>query len=136
MKKPFYLIFLIIVLFQITASAQNTVRFSDVKAGMKDAALEQEAIEVANAKAIGYHWHEEYTKAVIVSPNWELTFDKNGAVNGRKIHVELYSRMDNGKCGIVDFRFKQRLNTEGPKDVFSGLLVYDSNGDEYYVDCE
>ena len=112
------------------------MRFDDIKAGMKDTRLEEEAIEVANAKAIGYHWHETYTRAVIVSSGWELAFDKNGAMNGRTIHVELYAKMDNGKCGIIDFRFKQKLLTEGPKDIFSDLLVYDSNGDEYYVDCE
>jgi hypothetical protein len=135
-KKGALLFLLLIIFSRLPASGQNTARFDDIKAGMKDPRLEQEAIEVANAKAIGYHWHETYTKAVIVSPDWEPAFDRNGALNGRTIHVELYAKMDNGKCGIIDFRFKQKLLTEGPKDVFSDLLVYDSNRDEYYVDCD
>jgi hypothetical protein len=126
-------IFICSLLINIQAFSQNKVKFSDIKPGMKDEQLEKEALRIANKRGIDYAWREYYTKAVIISDKWELEYTKNGFLKGRKIHMNLYGKLPQGKCAISDFTFKEKLL---PDEKFSDMLYYDHVGDMVYVDCE
>jgi len=116
------------------ASEQPTEKFSSIKAGMVNAALEQQAVKAINAKATSENWTEKYTKAKIVSTSWEI--EKNeitGAIICRKIYMKLLGVWPDGKCQAVDMGFRQDY-TGGGK--YSSTLIYHSIGDMKPVICE
>lgn len=124
---------MIMLLLSTPAFAQNQARFSDIKPGMEDKNLEWQAVREANKRGLMFCWKEDFTKAVIISPKWELDLDKDGFVKARKIHVILYSVLWSGKCAMTDFTFKQKLL---PDETFSGQLYYQAVGDMVYAECE
>ena len=134
MIKYLSLILAAFVCCAIPARSQNEVRFSSIKAGMKDLDIEREAVRLANKRAIEYHWPEEFWKAKIISDDWEDIFDADGDLAARKIHIELYARMNSGKCAMADFTFKEKLDEDGQ---FSRILfLYDHIGDMVNIECE
>jgi hypothetical protein len=128
-----YIVLIIAIFFSASAYAQNQTRFSDIKPGMQDTELEWQAIKEANKRGLTFCWKEDFTKAVIISPKWELEMDSEGFVKWRKIHMVLYAVQWNGRCAITDFTFKQKLL---PDETFSDKLYYQSVGDMVYVECE
>jgi hypothetical protein len=116
----------------VIARAQNHVKYTDIKPGMHDRWLEREGVRLANKRGMEYHWHERYTKAIILSNDWELYYDHFGCLHGRCIRMELLAEMPNGQCAMADFTFKQPLrNDDTPSD-----LSYDTMGDFIYIDCD
>lgn len=132
MKKLFSVIICSLVV-SATVNAQNKVRFSEIKAGMTDKALEKDALKIANKRGIDYCWREYYTKAVITSEKWEMAYNKNGFLVGRRIHMMLYGKLPEGKCVISDFTFKEKLL---PDEKFSNILYYDHVGEMVHVECD
>src|ERR1039458_9628913 len=95
------------------ASAQNQVKFSKLKPGMRDEFIEREAVRLANKRAMLYAWHEEFRQAKIISDNWEDIIDCDGNLVGREIHIELYATLFSGKCAMADFTFREKLIEDG-----------------------
>lgn len=116
----------------ISAIAQNQAKFSDIKAGMKNKWLEQQALRIANERATDLHWLAEYKKATIISKKWQPILNDYGYLVGRKIHMELYCVEQNGNCEMADFTFKQKYKAEG----YSNRLICIKVGQLYNVDCE
>ena len=116
----------------LSASAQNGVKFSDIKAGMKNRQLERQALRIANERATDLHWLAEYKKATIISKKWQLILNDEGYLAGRKISMELYCVEQNGNCEIADFTFKQKYTDEG----YSERLICIKIGQFINVDCE
>ena len=133
MHNRLILLLIATLLFSTGAYAQNAARFSDLKAGMTDRGLELQAIREANKRGIAFCWREDYSKAIIISPKWEMDLDANGYLRARKIHVQLYGTLSNGRCAVTDFTFKQKLLRN---EKFSTKLYYESVGDMVYVECE
>jgi len=109
-------------------------KFSDIKAGMVNAALEQQAIKLVTEKATNENWKEKYTKAKIVSTDWEI--EKNeytSEIICRKIYMKLYGVWPEGKCEAVDFGFKQDYIGGGK---YGNSLIYNGIGDMTSVVCE
>jgi len=117
----------------LSVFAQNRARFSDIRPGMLDGEIEQRALKIANQRAVDLRCPEDYTKAVIISRKWVHELDKDGFATGRTIHVELYARTEDGKCGMTDFMFRQKHLGEGE---YSRKLYFVSMGDMFTVDCE
>ncbi len=112
---------------------QNKARFSDFKPGMIDEQLVEKALKVANERAVNLRCSELYTKGVITSTGWQLEYDNNGFVKGRKIHIELYCERIHQHCGIANFTFRQKHEVDGD---FYPKLLFDKVGYMYDVDCE
>jgi hypothetical protein len=111
-----------------------TGKFSDIIAGMVNATLEQQAIKLVTEKATNENWKEKYTKAKIVSTNWEI--EKNeytSEIICRKIYMKLYGVWPEGKCEAVDFGFKQDYIGDGK---YSDSLIYNGIGDMTSIICE
>ncbi len=108
-------------------------KYGDIKANMTDANLEKQGLALVNEKATNEKWNEKYTKAKIISKDWEVVKNKvTGAVLHRKIYMSLYGVWPNGKCKAVEFGFLQDF--DGVK--FSSKLQYNSIGDMTQVECE
>lgn len=133
MAKIFIALFLILSLQGSHTYAQNHARFRDFKAGMIDENLVKQALKIANERALNLRCPETYTKGIILSYNWINELDKNGFVNARRIHIELYSERPDGRCAIADYTFKQKHEID---DVFSKKLIFEKVGGSYFVDCE
>ena len=114
------------------AFAQNRVTFHDIKAGMENRGLEHQAMWVANDRATNMRWGEEYKKAKIISPEWEVVRDYNGDTLGRFINVELYCIKSNGDCAMADFVFKEKYRDDG----YSDKLICIHIGQFINIDCE
>jgi len=133
MHRNFTLLFLLII-FSLSAQAQNQARFSNIKPGMKDADVEREAVRLANKRAREYAWPEEFWKAKIISDHWENIRDEEGYLVAREIHLELYAVMNSGKCAMADFTFRETREEDGK---YSRLkFKYDRIGDMVNVQCE
>lgn len=132
MKQQIALIALTFLL-HFTVYGQNRARFSDIQPGMVNKHLEHQALRLANERATNLRWPLEYKKALIISPKWNLLYDKNGFVKGREIHMQLYCTARSGKCGTADFTFKQRHIADG---FYSDRLQYVYAGDFYDTECE
>lgn len=115
------------------ASAQNSARFSDVRAGMCNEWAEHEAIRWANKRANDLRCREVYKDAVIVSDKWVLCTDKYRYVTGRKVHMVLYGETYDGHCGMAHFIFIQPHEGRG---YFSRKLKGEQIGNFYDVVCE
>ena len=120
------------VVYCTPAAAQNQAKFSDIKAGLKNKRLEQQALRIANERATDLHWLAEYKKATIISKKWQPILNDEGYLVARKIHMELYCVEQNGNCEIADFTFKQKYTAEG----YSDRLICIKVGQLYNVDCE
>ena len=116
----------------LPAPAQNQVKFSDIKAGMKNRQLERQALRIANERATDLHWLAEYKKATIISKKWQPILNDEGYLVGRKITMELYCVEQNGNCEMADFTFKQKYTDEG----YSERLICIKIGQFINVDCE
>jgi hypothetical protein len=112
---------------------QNGARFDAIKPGMYDEQLVQQALKIANQRAVNMRCPERYIKGVILSYQWHNVVDREGFVTGRKIHVELYCERPGEMCGMADFTFLERYVAAG---AFSDRLVFVRNGNTYAVDCE
>lgn len=114
--------------------ASASGKFSEIKVGMSNATFEQQAIKLVMEKATREHWSEKYTKAKIVSTDWEIEKDEfTGAILCRKIYMKLYGVWPNGECKAVDFGFRQDYKGAGQ---YSSTLQYNSIGDMRKIECE
>lgn len=132
MKRSFLSIALVVAALAVRGQ-QNLVRFSDIKAGMNDWYIEKEAVRLANKWATDTRCPEEYTKAVIVSADWEYYYHINGELAGRKLLVQVYCERPGLQCGMADFTFRQKYLGDHE---FSGKLTCKRIGDMIAVECE
>ena len=110
-----------------------TKKYSDMKPGMVNASLEQQALKLVNAKAAADGWKEKYTKAKIESTDWVIIKDEyTGVILHRRIDMQLYGVWPDGKCKMVGFEFQEEYTGGGNY----GSLQYTGIGDMYQVICE
>lgn len=114
--------------------AQNKVRFSSIKPGMRDAEIEREAVRLANKQARKYAWPEEFWQAKILSHAWEELRDQDGNLVAREIHIELYAVMNSGKCAMADCAFREKLHEDGKSTRV--VFKYHRIGDMVNIPCE
>ncbi len=115
------------------AYSQNYARYSDIKAGMKDAHLEHQGVMAANKRASALRCKESYEDARIVSEGWEVARNCDGMITGRYIHMELYGTDYEGKCGVSHCIFKQRRRGD---ETYSPKLTVVEMGAFYNLTCE
>lgn len=131
MSRYLALIILFTCFFAVAANAQNQAHFCDIKAAMHNPELEQAGVLAANKKAAQMGCREEFKRATITSPEWELFYEDDILV-GRKIHMEVYGETWEGQCGVTHFIFKQKYL--GHRRF--GNLRCDFMSDFYDMDCE
>jgi len=51
-------------------------KFNDIKAGMVNASFEQQAVKLVTDKATRERWAEKYSRAKIISTDWEIEKDE------------------------------------------------------------
>jgi hypothetical protein len=129
--KKIIFIFILLSMGHI-AQAQNLVKFSEIKSGMKDEYLEDQGLKIANNRAVNLRCPEEYTKAVILSYKWEKDYDKWGDLAGRQIHMQLYCVKRDG-CGMAEYTFRQKYEGRGN---FEDKLRFVKVSYMYNVACE
>jgi hypothetical protein len=133
MKSFTILITIASVLWIKPAFSQNHARFSDIKPCLTGGEeFMERALKIANERAVNLRCPETYTRAVILSCDWEMDYDGTGCVRARKLHMELYCEKPDG-CGMAEFSFKQKYKGDG---YFSDRLVFDRVGYMYDIDCE
>lgn len=126
-------VLIVLMLSALPALAQNHARFKDIKPGMVDEDLEYHALKRANQWAIDTRCEEEYTKAIILSKEWEPYYDKFGDYAGRQVLMELYCIRGYERCGIVDFTFREKYLDDGS---YSRKLKCKRMGIIVNIDCE
>lgn len=115
------------------AKGQNSARFSDIKAGMRDYRLEHIALVEANKRASALRCRETYFKAIITSDHWAIEKNQEGRTIGRHIHMELYGESYDGHCGATHFVFRQAVLGD---DTYSRRIRVADIGDFYDLPCE
>ena len=131
--------YFIIALFFILCSAtslfsQTKKHFVDFTPGMQNESLQQQALDAVNQKAENEKWKERYTKATILSTDWEIQQNEyTGSIICRKLYMVLYGVWSDGKCKAVEFSFRQDYAGAG---TFSESLLYNSIGDMTDIECD
>lgn len=120
-------------LYTHTSNAQNYARYSEIEEGMRNERLEQEAVYRANKKASSIKCRETYRVAKITSADWILEHNQYGNLTGRHLHMELYGKTYDGRCGATHFIFRQRLRGDNS---FAPKLSIAEMGDFYDLVCE
>lgn len=116
-----------------TTTAQNKAKYSDVTASMKNPKLEAHALYVANKRAAALRCREEFTKAKIVSDDWEVMRNGSGMIIARYIHMELYGETTDGRCGMSHCIFRQNMLAD---NTYSPRLKVENLGAFYDLICE
>ena len=112
--------------------AQNKIKFSDIKAGMRNEGIERQALWLANERATNLHWLAEYKKAKIISDKWQVVGSDPEEPICRIIHIELYCEKQDGDCEMSDFTFREKFK-DGK---YQHKLLFLNAGDFIHVDCE
>lgn len=111
-----------------------TAKWGDYKAKMKNPGLEQQGLKLVNDKATKEGWKEKYTKAIIISDDWEIVKNQyTSEIIERKIYMLLYGEWPDGKCKVVDFGFKQDYAGGGK---YTDKLQYNGIGSMKLIICE
>lgn len=121
------------LLLTVLTRGQNYARYSDIKPAMHDIYLENEGLRLANRRAAAIKCQEIYENAVIVSDGWQVVRDCNDDVTGLELHMELYGRTYDGKCGLTHLVFRRRLRGD---DTFADKMTISHMGDFYNMECE
>ncbi|MBK6827606.1 MAG: hypothetical protein IPG86_12375 [Chitinophagaceae bacterium] len=100
------------------------------KAGMSNAALEQQMVAAAN----NLGWNDKFLKAIITSSSW--TVHKNeltGAILYRWLGAVCTTKDNDGKCFYQEFSFKQEYTGGGN---YSGTVKFNSYGGKREIGCD
>jgi hypothetical protein len=102
-------------------------KYSDFKAGMKNAQLEAQLLQVMKGGK------RNIKKLKIASSDWKITRNSlTGVVTGRTISAYCYFIEPDGGCVVTQVSFAQEH--DGSK--FSGKIYYKSASWDTYVDCD
>lgn len=100
------------------------------KAGMSNAALEQQMVAVANNQG----WNDKFQKAVITSSAWTIhKNDLTGAILYRWLAGVCTTKDNDGKCYYQEFSFKQEYTGGGN---YSSTLKFNSYGGKRELGCD
>jgi hypothetical protein len=82
--------------------------FADLKAGMKDPALEAKILKAVQAHARKNGWKENFSKVKISSEGWTIQRNSlTGAVLSRTVSAWAYAVWPDGRCSYQDISVKQ-----------------------------
>ncbi|MCX6320133.1 MAG: hypothetical protein NTW29_22830 [Bacteroidetes bacterium] len=100
------------------------------KAGMSNAALEQQMVAAANAEG----WNDKFSKAIITSSSWVVAKNElTGAILYRWLGAVCTTKSADGKCYYQEFSFKQDYTGGGN---YSGPLKFNSYGGKKEIGCD
>lgn len=100
------------------------------KAGMSNAALEQQMVAAAN----NLGWNDKFSKAVITSSSWTIAKnDLTGAILYRWLHAVCTIKGTDGKCYYQEFSFKQEYTGGGN---YSSTVKFNSYGGKREIGCD
>lgn len=99
------------------------------KAGMKNAAMEQQMVAALNALG----WKENFTKVVINSSDWTVKKNELGVILYRIVSAVGIFKDYDGKCMYQEFTFRQDY-TGGGK--FDARIKYNSYGSKREIGCD
>lgn len=119
---------------EMIATNATEARLSDQHlpiAGMNDANLEKQALELMTRKSGGSG--KTYHKAIITSKQWDYNKSWAGVVTDRSITIVLVSKERDGQCMFQYFDFKQQAKGDGS---FNDLLEFNGAGSNYYLSCK
>ncbi len=100
------------------------------KAGMSNAALEQQMVAAAN----NLGWNDKFSKAVITSLSWTIAKnDLTGAILYRWLPAVCTIKGTDGKCYYQEFSFKQEYTGGGN---YSNTVKFNSYGGKREIGCD
>lgn len=100
------------------------------KAGMSNAALEQQMVAAAN----NLGWKDKFLKAVITSSSWSISKNElTGAILYRYVGAVCTLKDYDGKCYYQEFTFRQDYTGGGG---YSSTVKYNSYGGKREVGCD
>lgn len=100
------------------------------KAGMNNAALEQQMLAAAN----GLGWKDKFLKTIITSSSWSIAKnDLTGAILYRYVGAVCTLRGADDKCYYQEFSFRQDYTGGGN---YSSTVKYNSYGSKREIGCD
>jgi hypothetical protein len=100
------------------------------KAGMSNAALEQQMVNVAN----NLGWNDKFSKAIITSSSWNTAKnDLTGAILYRWVGAVCTIKGTDGKCYYQEFSFRQDYSGGGN---YSSTVKFNSYGGKKEIGCD
>ena len=100
------------------------------KAGMNNAALEQQMLTAANKLG----WKNIFLKAVITSSSWSISKNElTGAILYRYVSAVCTTKEYDGKCYYQEFTFRQDYTGGGN---YSNTIKYNSYGSKREIGCD
>jgi hypothetical protein len=100
------------------------------KAGMSNAALEQQMVTAAN----NLGWNDKFLKAIITSSSWNIAKNElTGVILYRWLGAVCTTKDNNGKCYYQEFSFKQEYTGGGN---YSGTVKFNSYGGKKEIGCD
>jgi len=100
------------------------------KAGMKNAALEQQMLAAAN----GLGWNDHFQKVIITSSAWVVSKNElTGAILYRYVGAVATTKSADGKCYYQEFGFRQDYTGGGN---YSSTVKYNSYGSKREIGCD
>jgi len=100
------------------------------KAGMVNAALEQQMVAAAN----NLGWNDKFSKAIITSSSWVISKnDLTGAILYRYLGAVCTIKGTDGKCYYQEFSFRQDYTGGGN---YSSTVKYNSYGGKREIGCD
>jgi hypothetical protein len=100
------------------------------KAGMSNAALEQQMIAAAN----NLGWNDKFSKAIITSSSWVVSKNElTGAILYRYVGAVCTIKGTDGKCYYQEFSFRQDYTGGGN---YASTVKYNSYGGKKEIGCD
>jgi hypothetical protein len=100
------------------------------KAGMSNAALEQQMLAAAN----NLGWNDKFLKTVITSSSWSIAKnDITGAILYRYLGAVCTTKSADGKCYYQEFTFRQDYTGGGN---YSNIIKNNSYGSKREIGCD
>lgn len=100
------------------------------KAGMSNAAMEQQMVSAAN----NLGWNDKFLKAIITSSSWAIAKnDLTGAILYRYVGAVCTTKGTDGKCYYQEFTFRQDYTGGGN---YSSTIKYNSYGGKREIGCD
>lgn len=99
------------------------------KAGMSNAAMEQQMVAAAN----NLGWKNKFLKAIITSSSWAIKKNElTGAILYRYVNAVCTTKEYDGKCYYQEFSFRQDYTGGG----YSSTIKYNSYGSKRELGCD
>ncbi len=100
------------------------------KAGMNNAAIEQQMVTAAN----NLGWNDKFIKAIITSSSWNISKnDLTGAILYRYLGAVCTIKSPDGKCYYQEFSFRQDYTGGGN---YSSTIKFNSYGGKREIGCD